>query len=70
MKKGMKTTGDGRVGINDSQHPIAKYINEDGVVDLSKATLREAVGYLNSLGMKFPIPTPGSKGSGVNRTKE
>lgn len=36
-----------------------RMIDEEGEVNLSKSTLRDAVQYMNAIGIKMPIPTPG-----------
>jgi len=36
-----------------------RFYDEDGEVNLSKATLKDAVKYMNAIGIKMPMPLPG-----------
>lgn len=36
-----------------------RFFDEEGEVNLSKATLKDAVQYMNAIGIKMPMPLPG-----------
>lgn len=42
-----------------------RFYDEEGEVNLSKTTLRDAVQYMNAIGIKMPVPMPGTNQYGA-----
>lgn len=47
-----------------------RFFDEEGEVNLSKATLKDAVSYMNSIGIKMPMPMPGKNQYGGRIAQE